>query len=160
MHGITTPLPQAQKEMCWPSFLTVEGNNTMSDTKLEKEVQLRSVGYMLDTEIAVLYPTWEWNDVPDMDNPCTLEDMAIEWWDSLSVEDSEVVQQVQQRYTGASPRQCAELRRLLDESSDLIDSLAKRLPDLYTEGSTTDVLHKECKLLIDKIYKVKFFYNS
>ena len=131
----------------------------MSDIKLEKEVQLSSVGCVLDTEIAVVYPMWE-NGTADFGNPCTLEDATSYWWDKLSVEDSKIVQQVQQRYTSASPRQCAELRRLLTESCDLIDSLAKRLPDLYTEGSTTDVLHKECKLLIDKIYKVKFFYNS
>ena len=131
----------------------------MSDTKLEKEVQLRSVGCVLDTEIAVIYPMWP-DGTADVEFPSTLEDATSYWWDKLSVEDSKIVQQVQQQYTSASPRQCAELRRLLTESCDLIDSLAKRLPDLYTEGSTTDVLHRECKLLIDKIYKVKFFYNS
>jgi len=128
----------------------------MSDTKLEKEVQLRSVGCVLDTEVAVVYPMWE-NGTADVDNPHTLEDMPNQWLDDLSDSDHDIVQQVKRQYSSASPKQCVELRRLLTESCDLIDSLEKRLPDLYTKGSTTDVLHRECKLLINRIAKVKFF---
>ena len=145
--------------MCWPSFLIVEGNNTMSNTELEKEVQLRSVGCVLDTEIAVVYPMWE-NGTADIDNPHTLEDMPARWLDDLSADDYDVVYKVKQQYSGASRKQCVELRRLLTESCDLIDSMEKRLPDLYTEGSTTEVLHNWCKSLIDRIAKVKFFYNT
>ena len=129
----------------------------MSNTKLQKEVRLRSVGCVLDTEIAIVYPMWK-DGTADVDNPHTLEDMPNEWLDDLSDGDHDIVQYIKQQYKSASPKQCVELRRLLEESYDLIDSLEKRLPDLYTEGSTTDVLHRECKSLIDRIAKVKIFY--
>ena len=128
----------------------------MSNTKLQKEVRLRSVGCVLDTEIAIVYPMWK-DGTADVDNPHTLEDMPNEWLDDLSDSDHDIVQYIKQQYKSASPKQCVELRRLLEESYDLIDSLEKRLPDLYTKGSTTDVLHRECKLLINRIAKVKFF---
>ena len=129
----------------------------MSNTKLQKEVRLRSVGCVLDTEIAIVYPMWK-DGTADVDNPHTLEDMPNQWLDDLSDSDHDIVQYIKQQYKSASPKQCVELRRLLEESYDLIDSLEKRLPDLYTEGSTTDVLHRECKLLIVRIAKVKIFY--
>ena len=129
----------------------------MSNTKLQKEVRLRSVGCVLDTEIAIVYPMWK-DGTADVDNPHTLEDMPNQWLDDLSDSDHDIVQYIKQQYKSASPKQCVELRRLLEESYDLIDSLEKRLPDLYTEGSTTDVLHRECKSLIDRIAKVKIFY--
>ena len=128
----------------------------MSNTKLQKEVRLRSVGCVLDTEVAIVYPMWK-DGTADVDNPHTLEDMPNEWLDDLSDSDHDIVQYIKQQYKSASPKQCVELRRLLEESYDLIDSLEKRLPDLYTKGSTTDVLHRECKLLINRIAKVKFF---
>ena len=55
--------------------------------------------------------------------------MPNRWLDDLSDSDHDIVQQVKRQYSSASPKQCVELRRLLEESYDLIDSLEKRLPD-------------------------------
>ena len=64
----------------------------MKDNKM---IYLKSVGSYINPNTANIYPTFD-NGKSDLANPISLieDEVAMEWWDSLSKEDYETVESI------------------------------------------------------------------
>jgi len=81
----------------------------------ENQVALHSVGSVLDTEIAVLYPMFKDGNA-DYDNPCCLEDVDKEWYVDLSKADHLTAHNTMLSFSSAPPNDVVLLKRMLEES--------------------------------------------
>ena len=81
----------------------------------ENQVALHSVGSVLDTEVAVLYPMFK-DGSADYDNPFCLEDVDKEWYSDLSEADHRTAHNTMLSFSSAPPNDVVMLKRLLEES--------------------------------------------
>ena len=49
-------------------------------------VELNSVGALIDNELKIVYPQLT-NGLPDLDNGIELDEVTMDWWMNLSIED-------------------------------------------------------------------------
>ena len=89
----------------------------------ENQVALHSVGSVLDTEIAVLYPMFKDGNA-DYDNPCCLEDVDKEWYADLSKADHLTAHNTMLSFSSAPPNDVVLLKRMLEESYFIIKDLS------------------------------------
>ena len=80
----------------------------------ENQVALHSVGSVLDTEIAVLYPMFKDGNA-DYDNPFCLEDVDKEWYSDLSEADHLTAHKTMLAFSCAPPNDVVMLKRLLED---------------------------------------------
>ena len=102
----------------------------------ENQVALHSVGSVLDTEIAVLYPMFKDGNA-DYDNPCCLEDVDKEWYADLSKADHLTAHNTMLSFSSAPPNDVVYLKRLLEETYLSIKSLSFAL-ELMKQRRTYD----------------------
>ena len=57
-------------------------------------VELNSVGGLIDNEERIVYPQLT-NGLPDLDNGIELDEIDIEWWMNLSIEDVRKLQVIE-----------------------------------------------------------------
>ena len=80
----------------------------------ENQVALHSVGFVLDTEVAVLYPMNK-DGSADYDNPFCLEDVDGQWFEELSDEDHRIANKTRLAFSCAHPNDIVLLKRLLED---------------------------------------------
>ena len=100
------------------------------------QVALHSVGSVLDTETAVLYPMFE-DGSADYDNPFCLEDVDKEWYSELSEADHLTAHNTMLSFSSAPPNDVVYLKRLLEETYLSIKSLSFAL-ELMKQRRTYD----------------------
>ena len=85
------------------------------DQKLpENQVALHSVGSVLDTEVAVVYPMNK-DGSADYDSPFCLEDVDEEWYLELSEADHHIAHNTMLSFSCAPPQDITLLKRLLED---------------------------------------------
>jgi len=57
-------------------------------------LELNSVGALIDVEEKIVYPQLK-NGLPDLDNGAELDDIDMDWWMNLSIEDVRKLQTVE-----------------------------------------------------------------
>ena len=102
----------------------------------ENQVALHSVGSVLDTEIAVLYPMFKDGNA-DYDNPFCLEDVDKEWYADLSEADHLTAHNTMLSFSSAPPNDVVYLKRLLEETYLSIKALSFAL-ELMKQRRTYD----------------------
>ena len=115
----------------------------------ENQVALHSVGSVLDTEIAVLYPMFKDGNA-DYDNPFCLEDVDKEWYADLSEADHLTAHKTMLSFSSAPPNDVVMLKRLLEESYFMIkglsgkraESLLQRLDRITKVGTKAKEIEK------------------
>ena len=80
----------------------------------ENQVALHSIGSVLDTEVAVLYPMNK-DGSADYDNPFCLEDVDGQWFEELSDEDHRIANKTRLAFSCAHPNDIVLLKRLLED---------------------------------------------
>ena len=122
----------------------------------ENQVALHSVGSVLDTEIAVLYPMFNDGNA-DYDNPCCLEDVDKEWYADLSESDHITAHNTMLSFGSAPPNDVVLLKRMLEESYLSIKSLSFAL-ELLKERGTYDGysghLEQDTKSLLQRLDRI------
>ena len=119
----------------------------------ENQVALHSVGSVLDTEIAVLYPMFKDGNA-DYDNPCCLEDVDKEWYADLSKADHLTAHNTMLSFGSAPPNDVVLLKRLLEESYLMIKLMQQSKEEYGTWRE--HILDESNSLLqrLDRITKV------
>ena len=119
----------------------------------ENQVALHSVGSVLDTEIAVLYPMFKDGNA-DYDNPCCLEDVDKEWYVDLSKADHLTAHNTMLSFGSAPPNDVVLLKRLLEESYLMIKLMQQSKEEYGTWRE--HILDESNSLLqrLDRITKV------
>jgi len=119
----------------------------------ENQVALHSVGSVLDTEIAVLYPMFKEGNA-DYDNPCCLEDVDKEWYADLSKADHLTAHNTMLSFGSAPPNDVVLLKRLLEESYLMIKLMQQSKEEYGTWRE--HILDESNSLLqrLDRITKV------
>ena len=119
----------------------------------ENQVALHSVGSVLDTEIAVLYPMFKDGNA-DYDNPCCLEDVDKEWYADLSKADHLTAHNTMLSFSSAPPNDVVLLKRLLEESYLMIKLMQQSKEEYGTWRE--HILDESNSLLqrLDRITKV------
>jgi len=119
----------------------------------ENQVALHSVGSVLDTEIAVLYPMFKEGNA-DYDNPCCLEDVDKEWYADLSKADHLTAHNTMLSFGSAPPNDVVLLKRLLEESYLMIKLMQQSKEEYGTWRK--HILDESNSLLqrLDRITKV------
>ena len=115
----------------------------------ENQVALHSVGSVLDTEVAVLYPMFKEGSA-DYDNPFCLEDVDKEWYSDLSEADHRTAHNTMLSFSSAPPNDVVMLKRLLEESYFMIkglsgksaESLLQRLDRITKVGTKAKEIEK------------------
>ena len=102
----------------------------------ENQVALHSVGSVLDTEVAVLYPMFK-DGSADYDNPFCLEDVDKEWYSELSEADHLTAHNTMLSFSSAPPNDVVYLKRLLEETYLSIKALSFAL-ELMKQRRTYD----------------------
>ena len=127
----------------------------------ENQVALHSVGSVLDTEIAVLYPMFKDGNA-DYDNPCCLEDVDKEWYADLSKADHLTAHNTMLSFSSAPPNDVVLLKRLLEESYLMINQMGSALNEYFGltswgNGDDEYLIDKSNSLLqrLDRITKVE-----
>ena len=120
----------------------------------ENQVALHSVGSVLDTEIAVLYPMFKDGNA-DYDNPCCLEDVDKEWYADLSKADHLTAHNTMLSFGSAPPNDVVLLKRLLEESYLMIKLMQQSKEEYGTWRE--HILDESNSLLqrLDRITKVE-----
>jgi hypothetical protein len=80
----------------------------------ENQVALHSVGSVLDTEVAVVYPMNK-DGSADYDSPFCLEDVDEEWHLELSEADHHIAHNTMLSFSCAPPQDITLLKRLLED---------------------------------------------
>ena len=80
----------------------------------ENQVALHSIGSVLDTEVAVLYPMNK-DGSADYDNPFCLEDVDGQWFEELSDEDHRIANKTRLAFSCAHPNDIVLLKRSLED---------------------------------------------
>jgi len=88
----------------------------------EYQVALHSVGAVLDTEVAVLYPM-NVDGSADYDSPFCLEDVDKGWYSELSGADHHIAHNTMLSFSSAPPNDVVLLKRMLEESYLMIKSM-------------------------------------
>ena len=119
----------------------------------ENQVALHSVGSVLDTEIAVLYPMFKDGNA-DYDNPFCLEDVDKEWYADLSEADHLTAHNTMLSFSSAPPNDVVLLKRLLEESYLMIKLMQQSKEEYGTWRE--HILDESNSLLqrLDRITKV------
>jgi hypothetical protein len=119
----------------------------------ENQVALHSVGSVLDTEIAVLYPMFKEGNA-DYDNPCCLEDVDKEWYADLSKADHLTAHNTMLSFSSAPPNDVVLLKRMLEESYLMIKLMQQSKEEYGTWRE--HILDESNSLLqrLDRITKV------
>ena len=119
----------------------------------ENQVALHSVGSVLDTEIAVLYPMFKEGNA-DYDNPCCLEDVDKEWYADLSKADHLTAHNTMLSFGSAPPNDVVLLKRMLEESYLMIKLMQQSKEEYGTWRE--HILDESNSLLqrLDRITKV------
>ena len=119
----------------------------------ENQVALHSVGSVLDTEIAVLYPMFKDGNA-DYDNPCCLEDVDKEWYADLSKADHLTAHNTMLSFSSAPPNDVVLLKRMLEESYLMIKLMQQSKEEYGTWRE--HILDESNSLLqrLDRITKV------
>ena len=119
----------------------------------ENQVALHSVGSVLDTEIAVLYPMFKDGNA-DYDNPCCLEDVDKEWYADLSESDHITAHNTMLSFGSAPPNDIVLLKRMLEESYLMIKLMQQSKEEYGTWRE--HILDESNSLLqrLDRITKV------
>ena len=119
----------------------------------ENQVALHSVGSVLDTEIAVLYPMFKEGNA-DYDNPCCLEDVDKEWYVDLSKADHLTAHNTMLSFSSAPPNDVVLLKRMLEESYLMIKLMQQSKEEYGTWRE--HILDESNSLLqrLDRITKV------
>ena len=119
----------------------------------ENQVALHSVGSVLDTEVAVLYPMFKDGNA-DYDNPCCLEDVDKEWYADLSKADHLTAHNTMLSFGSAPPNDVVLLKRLLEESYLMIKLMQQSKEEYGTWRE--HILDESNSLLqrLDRITKV------
>ena len=119
----------------------------------ENQVALHSVGSVLDTEIAVLYPMFKDGNA-DYDNPFCLEDVDKEWYADLSKADHLTAHNTMLSFGSAPPNDVVLLKRLLEESYLMIKLMQQSKEEYGTWRE--HILDESNSLLqrLDRITKV------
>jgi len=119
----------------------------------ENQVALHSVGSVLDTEVAVLYPMFKEGNA-DYDNPCCLEDVDKEWYADLSKADHLTAHNTMLSFGSAPPNDVVLLKRLLEESYLMIKLMQQSKEEYGTWRE--HILDESNSLLqrLDRITKV------
>jgi hypothetical protein len=119
----------------------------------ENQVALHSVGSVLDTEIAVLYPMFKDGNA-DYDNPCCLEDVDKEWYVDLSKADHLTAHNTMLSFSSAPPNDVVLLKRMLEESYLMIKLMQQSKEEYGTWRE--HILDESNSLLqrLDRITKV------
>ena len=119
----------------------------------ENQVALHSVGSVLDTEIAVLYPMFKDGNA-DYDNPCCLEDVDKEWYADLSKADHLTAHNTMLSFGSAPPNDVVLLKRMLEESYLMIKLMQQSKEEYGTWRE--HILDESNSLLqrLDRITKV------
>ena len=119
----------------------------------ENQVALHSVGSVLDTEIAVLYPMFKEGNA-DYDNPCCLEDVDKEWYADLSESDHITAHNTMLSFGSAPPNDVVLLKRMLEESYLMIKLMQQSKEEYGTWRE--HILDESNSLLqrLDRITKV------
>jgi len=119
----------------------------------ENQVALHSVGSVLDTEIAVLYPMFNDGNA-DYDNPCCLEDVDKEWYADLSKADHLTAHNTMLSFSSAPPNDVVLLKRMLEESYLMIKLMQQSKEEYGTWRE--HILDESNSLLqrLDRITKV------
>ena len=119
----------------------------------ENQVALHSVGSVLDTEIAVLYPMFKDGNA-DYANPCCLEDVDKEWYADLSKADHLTAHNTMLSFSSAPPNDVVLLKRLLEESYLMIKLMQQSKEEYGTWRE--HILDESNSLLqrLDRITKV------
>ena len=119
----------------------------------ENQVALHSVGSVLDTEVAVLYPMFKEGNA-DYDNPCCLEDVDKEWYADLSKADHLTAHNTMLSFSSAPPNDVVLLKRLLEESYLMIKLMQQSKEEYGTWRE--HILDESNSLLqrLDRITKV------
>ena len=119
----------------------------------ENQVALHSVGSVLDTEIAVLYPMFKDGNA-DYDNPCCLEDVDKEWYADLSKADHLTAHNTMLSFGSAPPNDVVLLKRLREESYIMIKLMQQSKEEYGTWRE--HILDESNSLLqrLDRITKV------
>ena len=120
----------------------------------ENQVALHSVGSVLDTEIAVLYPMFKDGNA-DYDNPCCLEDVDKEWYVDLSKADHLTAHNTMLSFSSAPPNDVVLLKRMLEESYLMIKLMQQSKEEYGTWRE--HILDESNSLLqrLDRITKVE-----
>ena len=125
----------------------------------ENQVALHSVGSVLDTEIAVLYPMFKEGNA-DYDNPCCLEDVDKEWYADLSKADHLTAHNTMLSFSSAPPNDVVLLKRMLEESYLSIKSLSsalellKQLIHSGTYDGSYGHLEQDTKSLLQRLDRI------
>ena len=119
----------------------------------ENQVALHSVGSVLDTEVAVLYPMFKEGNA-DYDNPCCLEDVDKEWYADLSKADHLTAHNTMLSFSSAPPNDVVLLKRMLEESYLMIKLMQQSKEEYGTWRE--HILDESNSLLqrLDRITKV------
>ena len=119
----------------------------------ENQVALHSVGSVLDTEVAVLYPMFKEGNA-DYDNPCCLEDVDKEWYVDLSKADHLTAHNTMLSFSSAPPNDVVLLKRMLEESYLMIKLMQQSKEEYGTWRE--HILDESNSLLqrLDRITKV------
>ena len=119
----------------------------------ENQVALHSVGSVLDTEVAVLYPMFKDGNA-DYDNPCCLEDVDKEWYVDLSKADHLTAHNTMLSFGSAPPNDVVLLKRMLEESYLMIKLMQQSKEEYGTWRE--HILDESNSLLqrLDRITKV------
>jgi len=120
----------------------------------ENQVALHSVGSVLDTEIAVLYPMFKDGNA-DYDNPFCLEDVDKEWYADLSKADHLTAHNTMLSFSSAPPNDVVLLKRMLEESYLMIKLMQQSKEEYGTWRE--HILDESNSLLqrLDRITKVE-----
>ena len=119
----------------------------------ENQVALHSVGSVLDTEVAVLYPMFKDGNA-DYDNPFCLEDVDKEWYADLSKADHLTAHNTMLSFGSAPPNDVVLLKRMLEESYLMIKLMQQSKEEYGTWRE--HILDESNSLLqrLDRITKV------
>ena len=118
----------------------------------ENQVALHSVGSVLDTEVAVLYPMFKDGNA-DYDNPFCLEDVDKEWYADLSKADHLTAHNTMLSFGSAPPNDVVLLKRLLEDCYWKIKTYQR---DCLETNAPNRVIDNNNSLLqqLDRITKV------